>query len=435
MAIEVRIPTILRTYTDGAEGRQRRRRQPERADRRPGGEPPRHQGAPDRGRRPAPLRQRLRQRRGRPLHRRPRGRAHRRRPGRRAARRRRRLTVGLCAGWSRRGVAPSSSSTARTSTPRSARRCSTGGPTPEERPRWERVTAYAEATVGPARHRAVLPQRLQRAAAAAVRPGAAGDELPAGPAVRARRPEGRRHRHPAHPGRAGRATTPTSCCAATTATSLPQIEALLDGRPPGRRDRAARVHQHPVHRARHPDPRPRGRRAGVQRAAAAGAGHPARRVRPRVLPALIAAGDAWTRACATTTCLASVGDTPLVGLPTLSPSPDVRLWAKLEDRNPTGSIKDRAGAEDDRGGGEGRPAPPRLHDPRADHRQHRHLAGHGRQAQGLPARLRDAREHLRGAPPAAAHVGRRDRLLARRRRLQRGRAGGQGRSPPSTPTG
>ena len=40
--------------------------------------------------------------------------------------------------------------------------------------------------------------------------------------------------------------------------------------------------------------------------------------------------------------LESVGNTPLVGLPTLSPSPSVRLWAKLEDRNPTGSIKDRA---------------------------------------------------------------------------------------------
>ena len=39
--------------------------------------------------------------------------------------------------------------------------------------------------------------------------------------------------------------------------------------------------------------------------------------------------------------LQSVGNTPLVGLPNLSPSPDVRLWAKLEDRNPTGSIKDR----------------------------------------------------------------------------------------------
>jgi cysteine synthase B len=38
----------------------------------------------------------------------------------------------------------------------------------------------------------------------------------------------------------------------------------------------------------------------------------------------------------------SVGHTPLVGLPNLSPSPTVRLWAKLEDRNPTGSIKDRA---------------------------------------------------------------------------------------------
>ncbi len=40
--------------------------------------------------------------------------------------------------------------------------------------------------------------------------------------------------------------------------------------------------------------------------------------------------------------LGALGNTPLVGLPRLSPSEDVRLWAKLEDRNPTGSIKDRA---------------------------------------------------------------------------------------------
>src|SRR5262249_10393890 len=39
--------------------------------------------------------------------------------------------------------------------------------------------------------------------------------------------------------------------------------------------------------------------------------------------------------------LDSLGGTPLVGLPRLSPAPDVRLWAKLEDRNPTGSVKDR----------------------------------------------------------------------------------------------
>lgn len=43
--------------------------------------------------------------------------------------------------------------------------------------------------------------------------------------------------------------------------------------------------------------------------------------------------------------LEALGGTPLVGLRRLSPSwdtePHVRLWAKLEDRNPTGSIKDR----------------------------------------------------------------------------------------------
>ena len=39
--------------------------------------------------------------------------------------------------------------------------------------------------------------------------------------------------------------------------------------------------------------------------------------------------------------LQAVGNTPLVGLPSFSPAPHVRLWAKLEDRNPTGSIKDR----------------------------------------------------------------------------------------------
>jgi cysteine synthase len=39
--------------------------------------------------------------------------------------------------------------------------------------------------------------------------------------------------------------------------------------------------------------------------------------------------------------LKALGDTPLVGLPRLSPSENVRIWAKLEDRNPTGSVKDR----------------------------------------------------------------------------------------------
>src|SRR6266542_2853459 len=38
--------------------------------------------------------------------------------------------------------------------------------------------------------------------------------------------------------------------------------------------------------------------------------------------------------------LHAIGDTPLVGLPSLSP-PGVRMWAKLEGQNPTGSLKDR----------------------------------------------------------------------------------------------
>jgi len=36
-----------------------------------------------------------------------------------------------------------------------------------------------------------------------------------------------------------------------------------------------------------------------------------------------------------------VGNTPLVELPQLSPKPEVKLYAKLEGQNPTGSIKDR----------------------------------------------------------------------------------------------
>lgn len=36
-----------------------------------------------------------------------------------------------------------------------------------------------------------------------------------------------------------------------------------------------------------------------------------------------------------------IGNTPLVGIHRLSPKPAVRIWAKLEGQNPTGSVKDR----------------------------------------------------------------------------------------------
>ena len=39
--------------------------------------------------------------------------------------------------------------------------------------------------------------------------------------------------------------------------------------------------------------------------------------------------------------LDAIGNTPLIGVPRLSPNPAVRIWAKLEGQNPTGSTKDR----------------------------------------------------------------------------------------------
>ena len=42
---------------------------------------------------------------------------------------------------------------------------------------------------------------------------------------------------------------------------------------------------------------------------------------------------------------ALVGNTPLVGIQSFSPNPNVRIWAKLEGQNPTGSVKDRIARE------------------------------------------------------------------------------------------
>ncbi|HEX6263310.1 MAG TPA: cysteine synthase family protein [Actinomycetota bacterium] len=39
--------------------------------------------------------------------------------------------------------------------------------------------------------------------------------------------------------------------------------------------------------------------------------------------------------------LEAIGNTPLVGIQRLAPKSEVRLWAKLEGQNPTGSLKDR----------------------------------------------------------------------------------------------
>src|SRR4051812_20647870 len=38
---------------------------------------------------------------------------------------------------------------------------------------------------------------------------------------------------------------------------------------------------------------------------------------------------------------AAIGNTPLVELPSFNPRAGVRIWAKLEGANPSGSVKDR----------------------------------------------------------------------------------------------
>ena len=117
----------------------------------------------------------------------------------------------------------------------------------------------------------------------------------------------------------------------------------------------------------------------------------------------------------------TVGGTPLVELTRLSPAPGVRLYAKLEWFNPTGSVKDRVACAMLDAATRGRRALAGPPHPRAVQRQHRHRA---RDA-GPPARLRrldrDARRLDARARAADAPVRRRRDLLAGRARLQRGR--------------
>ena len=58
-----------------------------------------------------------------------------------------------------------------------------------------------------------------------------------------------------------------------------------------------------------------------------------------LLPAM--AGGREVRNAPADSLLSLVGNTPLVELPRISPKPEVRIYAKLEGQNPSGSIKDR----------------------------------------------------------------------------------------------
>ncbi len=153
-----------------------------------------------------------------------------------------------------------------------------------------------------------------------------------------------------------------------------------------------------------------------------------------VLPA-VAGGGRASRRDAFDSLLDSVGRTPLVGLPRLSPSPRRPALGEARDGQPHRLDQGPGGARDGRAGRARGPAAARRHRAGADVGQHRHLAGDGLPPQGLPAGLRHAGEHLGRAAPAADDVRRRDRHLAGGGRLEPGRRGGQAARRARTPTG
>ena len=65
--------------------------------------------------------------------------------------------------------------------------------------------------------------------------------------------------------------------------------------------------------------------------------------RRATLPVLMATSPLQNRPCGGRygDIVQAIGNTPLVELKRLSPKPGVRIWAKMESHNPTGSVKDR----------------------------------------------------------------------------------------------
>ena len=129
----------------------------------------------------------------------------------------------------------------------------------------------------------------------------------------------------------------------------------------------------------------------------------------------------------------SIGNTPLVELPSLSPKPGVRIWAKLESRNPTGSVKDRVAraliedAEEKGAIGPGQT----ILEPTSGNTGISLAMICSRK--GYRLKVGDARERDARAHPAAADVRRGDRLLARAPRARTARSRWRSRWPPRTP--
>ena len=204
----------------------------------------------------------------------------------------------------------------------------------------------------------------------------------------------------------------------------------LETRPPRPQGPAGRRRRRPApvrQRLRQRRGRPLHRRPGHRGQGRRHGDHPARRSRRRLTPSAMARYDSL---------LDSVGDTPLVGLPRLSPSPGRAAVGQARGPQPDRVDQGPRRARD----GRGRRRRTACCSPgctilEPTSRQHRHLAGHGRPATRLQADLRHAGEHLDRAAPAAARCAAprsspRPPPAARTRRSRVAKG-----SPRSTPTG
>ncbi len=135
-----------------------------------------------------------------------------------------------------------------------------------------------------------------------------------------------------------------------------------------------------------------------------------------------------------TNLVEAIGNTPLVELQRLSPKPGVRIWAKLESRNPTGSVKDRVAKaliEDAEEKGLIKPGQTIL-EPTSGNTGIALAMICSRKGYRLKVVMPD--NVTPRAHPAAADVRRRDRLLAGRPGLERRGRDGASRWPRRDPS-
>ena len=161
---------------------------------------------------------------------------------------------------------------------------------------------------------------------------------PRRPRSRVVTPSGSRRRSAARSAARDR-SRPTARPSASCSRTSPAATRARRADPRGRRRRALRQRL-PRRRGR-----PHARRARDGRRRGPDADPPARHGRRLPTPPSIDRLDGLARrelpSLGSARACSLVGNTPLVELPRISPKPAVRLYAKLEGQNPSGSIKDR----------------------------------------------------------------------------------------------